>query len=209
VGKLLTGIILAGGPNRRMGGHAKALLPFGDKTLIEHQIGVMRQICEEIIVVTNEPRPLLAYVDRTVRVITDYVSGIGPLGGMHAGLSLARHPKAWIVGCDMPFLSPKAARLMLERAKGVDAVLPADVTGPYPLHGVYDRSCVRVIGELAEKGERSLFRMLSMIDWISLTEPECEKLGLLFDFVTEVNTPEDLEKARLAWAAKNGDLLHK
>jgi molybdopterin-guanine dinucleotide biosynthesis protein A len=192
-----------------MGGHAKALLPFGENTLIQHQVDVMRQICEEIIVVTNEPRPLLAYVDRSVRVITDYVSGLGPLGGMHAGLSLARHPKAWIVGCDMPFLSPQAAKLMLERAKGVDAVLPADVTGPYPLHGVYDRSCVRVISELVEKGERSLFRMLSLIDWISLTEPECGQLGLPFDFVFEINTPEDHSKAREKWAAKqrNSSLL--
>ena len=197
---MLTGIILAGGQNRRMGGHAKALLPFGESTLIQHQIGRMREICSEVVVVTNEPRPLLAYVDRSVRVITDYVTGIGPLGGMHAGLSLARNPKAWIVGCDMPFLSPAAAILMLERSEGVDAVLPADVSGPYPLHGVYDTGCVRVIAELAERGESSLFRMLAMIDWISLTQQECEKHGIPFDFVFEINTPEDHRKAQEMWA---------
>ena len=52
---MLTGAILAGGDNRRMNGEAKALLTFGAEKLIQRQIRQMREICSEMIVVTNHP----------------------------------------------------------------------------------------------------------------------------------------------------------
>ncbi|MCZ8515254.1 molybdenum cofactor guanylyltransferase [Paenibacillus filicis] len=107
----LSGVILAGGKNRRMGGSHKALLPFHQEKLVHRQIRRLKQVCTEIILVTNDPKTFLPLVDSDVRIITDYYSGKGPLGGMHAGLSLANHVNVWLIGCDMPFISPQAAKL--------------------------------------------------------------------------------------------------
>ncbi|TXK76596.1 molybdenum cofactor guanylyltransferase [Paenibacillus sp. N3.4] len=151
---MLSGVILAGGENRRMRGELKALLPFGGKPLIARQIDIMREICDEIIVVTNEPKPYLSVVDRSVRIITDFYVGQGPLGGMHAALSLAKHASIWVVGCDMPFISSKAAQLLLQRKlDGFEAVVPLVAGQMYPLHGIYDQACASHIGPLLQLGE--------------------------------------------------------
>src|SRR5690242_19745844 len=96
----LTGVILAGGKNGRMGGSHKALLPFRNEKLVHRQIRILKEICKEIIVVTNEPRTFLPIIDSGVRIITDFYENKGPLGGMHAALSLASHTNVWMVGCD-------------------------------------------------------------------------------------------------------------
>jgi molybdopterin-guanine dinucleotide biosynthesis protein A len=139
---MLSGIILAGGEGLRMGGENKSLLMLGNETLLERQIRIMRELCSEIIIVTNTPRSFLRRVDASVRIITDYMPGKGPLSGMHAGLTLSVNQNAWIVGCDMPFLSPKAARLMLlKKKKGIEAIIPWLQESMFPLHGIYDRDC--------------------------------------------------------------------
>ncbi len=75
----LFGVILAGGRNRRMGGSPKAILPYRQEKLIHRQIRVLRTICEEVILVTNEPKLYLPIVDRDVRILTDSYTGHGTL----------------------------------------------------------------------------------------------------------------------------------
>ena len=48
----VTGIILCGGKNSRMGKN-KALLPLGSKTVIEHIVHTLSTICDELILSTN------------------------------------------------------------------------------------------------------------------------------------------------------------
>lgn len=56
---MLTGAILAGGQSRRMGGRHKGLLPFVNESIVERQIRTMKQLCAEVILVTNDPRSYL------------------------------------------------------------------------------------------------------------------------------------------------------
>src|SRR5690554_547005 len=114
---MLTEVILAGGKNSRMGGQKKALLSFSHERLIERQIRILQRRCNEVIVVTNEPRTLLPILGDTVRIITDFISGKGPLSGMHAAFTLSKNADLWVVACDMPFISLNAADLMWKRKK--------------------------------------------------------------------------------------------
>lgn len=100
---MLTGVILAGGKSRRMGGAHKALLPFHNEMLIHRQIRHLKQLCAEIILVTNEPQAFTSLIDNSIRIITDIYPDTGPLGGMHATFSLsqAKYHDIWLVGCDM------------------------------------------------------------------------------------------------------------
>jgi molybdenum cofactor guanylyltransferase len=194
---MITGAILAGGQNRRMEGKVKALLPFSGELMIERQIKQLKTICDEIIVVTNQPGIFLPVLDRSIRIITDYFPSKGPLSGMHAALSLARNSDVWIVGCDMPFISPEAAQAMLELKKAMkcDAVVPLVDGKTHPLHGLYSKSCADAISALLLSGEYRVMEMLRMIYWQEAPETHFEELGINLKFVTNVNSPEDYEAA--------------
>ena len=194
---MLSGVILAGGKNRRMGGFHKALLSFGQEKMIDRQIRLMREICAEIIVVTNEPQTFLPLVGRSVRIITDYLPNSGPLGGMHAGLSLAKYSDVWAVACDMPFLSPPAAELMLKRKKeqDFDAVIPVLAGKWHPLHGIYDKRAVRILPEMIKRGDLQVRHYLREVHYGLADEALFVQHGIDPRFVFNVNTPEDYREA--------------
>lgn len=194
---MITGAILAGGQNRRMEGKMKALLPFSGELLIERQIAQMQKICEEIIVVTNQPNLFLPVLDRSIRIITDYFPSKGPLSGMHAALSLARNPDVWIVGCDMPFLSAEAAQSLLDLKKSIhcDAAVPVIDGRTHPLHGVYSKNCADAISALLLSGEYRVMEMLRMIYWQEASESHFLDQGIDLRFVTNVNNPDEYETA--------------
>jgi len=186
---MLTGLILAGGPESRLEGRLAAMLPYGGEPLILHQIKEMRTICEEVIVATPDPKPFLKVLDPGVRIITDYYVGKGPMGGMYAGFSLARYRHIWAVGSDMPFLSPRAAELLLERKReGFEAALPLIGGGIYPLHGVYDKSCAHHVQSLLEEGERSASSLLRSLYWADMTDTVFLENGVDPDFVRSFDT---------------------
>lgn len=189
---MLTGVILAGGANRRMNGELKALLPIGGQPLIIRQVDRMRILCDEIIVVTNDPKSYLPILDRSVRIITDFHTGYGPLGGMHAGLSLAKHSSIWVVGCDMPFISYKAAELLWNRKReGIEAVVPLVSGKLVPLHGIYDRDCKTKILPLLGKGETRVSALLEHIFWSELGDEYLQKNGVDLKFIASIKTMDD------------------
>lgn len=191
----LSGVILAGGQSRRMGA-PKALLTVHHEKLIERQVRILKQLCSEVILVTNEPKTYLPFVDSDVRIITDYFPGQGPLAGMHAGLSLAQYEDVWIVGCDMPYLSIQAATLMLgrKRERGSDAVIPSVEGRLHPLHGIYDKRCADQIASMLTRNQRRVNAFLDDIAYESINEWTFEQSGIAIRFVFNMNTPEEYDQ---------------
>jgi molybdopterin-guanine dinucleotide biosynthesis protein A len=191
---MLTGVILAGGANRRMKGELKALLPFGGQPLIARQVDRMTKLCDEMIVVTNNPKPYLHILDRSVRIITDFFADHGPLGGMHAALSLAKHSSVWVVGCDMPFISSKAAELLWNRKRdGFEAVIPLVAGKLFPLHGIYDRECKSYIEPLLKLGETKVSALLQHVFWSELSDGYFRENGVELNFISSIKTWDDYE----------------
>lgn len=186
---MLTGMILVGKPEVQAGdGQMTALLPYKGEPLIQTQIKEMRDICDEIIVVTPDPRPLLKILEPTVRIITDYHKGKGPLGGMYAGLSLAAHKEVWTVGGDMPFLSANAAQVLLEyKGESFQAAIPYIEGIKYPLHGIYDKSCAAQILKLFDLGKTRTSSLLSRIRRTDVSERAFEERGIHLEFVKAIN----------------------
>ncbi|EGL82458.1 molybdopterin-guanine dinucleotide biosynthesis protein A [Caldalkalibacillus thermarum TA2.A1] len=187
---MMTGVILAGGQNRRMNGEIKGLLPFGGEKVVERQVRIMKTICDEIILVTNHPRPFLPVFGNAIRIITDFFKTGGPLSGMHAAFSLAKHQELWVVACDMPFISPKAARLMQQhrREKGCDAVVPVLKNKLYPLNAVYHQSCAPSITMMLQQQNGQLEDLLHYLNWAAVTESFFNHHGLDLSFVIDFNT---------------------
>jgi molybdopterin-guanine dinucleotide biosynthesis protein A len=193
----ITGAILAGGPNTGMGGTLKALLPVGGQALIERQIREMREICAEIIVVTNTPKPFFKVLDPSVRLITDYFPNSGPLGGMHAALYLARNPMVWVAGCDMPFLSAEAARRLADSFHAsCQAVIPIVGSQPVALHGLYDKHCAETAARLLSAGEKGMEAFLRKIQWLGIQADAWLEEETIGEFSFTIHTQQDYEQAK-------------
>ncbi len=107
----ITGIVLAGGQGRRMGGVEKGLQLLHGKPMVAHALSRLAPQVGEIIINANQNAARYAAFGH--RVVGDEVSGFaGPLAGLHAGMKAASHPLVLTVPCDSPFLpADLAARL--------------------------------------------------------------------------------------------------
>lgn len=204
IAESITGAILAGGPNTGMFGKQKALLKVNGEALIQRQIRIMREVCTEIIVVTNTPKLFFDFLDPSIRIITDYFPGYGPLGGMHAALYLARNPSVWIAGCDMPMLSAEAAKRLLDcRTEVCQSVIPIIRSLPLPLHAIYDKRSAEAAAKLLADGEKGLNAFLGHIKWIGITADHWSKEAEIGDFDYTIHGQEDYEHAQELLAAYN------
>ncbi len=134
----VTGLILAGGQGRRMGGLDKGLQPFRGKRLVDHVFERLAPQVGGVIINANKNQD--AYRTLGVRVISDAINETGggfagPLAGLHAGLSISRRPFLVSVPCDSPFLPDDLlARLFagLDDA-GAEVAVARTVDGPHPV----------------------------------------------------------------------------
>jgi len=99
----VTGVVLAGGQGRRMGGVDKGLQLLHGKPMVAAVIARLAPQVNEIVINANQN--LQTYESFGHRVVPDAIGGFaGPLAGLHAGLSAARHPLVLTAPCDSPFL---------------------------------------------------------------------------------------------------------
>lgn len=188
----VSGIILAGGKNLRMGTN-KAFLEIGGIRLIDRILHIYRQLFNEIIIVTNDPGAYTEFGDAAI--VTDIYKGKGPLGGIFTGLFHSGNPCIFVSACDLPYLNTGFILHLSGLAKQQDVVVPETPDGLQPLCAVYSRNCLPVIKRQIERDKLKItgfFRDVRLLtvgpDEIRRFDPE----GLLFQ---NVNTPSDLQSA--------------
>lgn len=118
----VTGIILAGGVGRRLGGADKGWLDWQGKPLIERAIAILHGDCTDIVVSAN--RNLDRYAQWGHPVISDLTAGFqGPLMGLAAGMHAAT--QAWVasIPVDSPCLPQDIVRRMWQAKGGHDLVV--------------------------------------------------------------------------------------
>jgi len=189
----VTGVIQAGGRSTRMGGQPKALMSLGSRRIIERVLGVVERVVDEVLVVTNTP-DLYAFL-RLPMVPDAYPDG-GSLGGIFTGLKAAPGDVAFTVACDMPFLHPAVARLVVARAGEGDVVIPR--VGDYleTLHAVYAKACLPVIEDKLRAGQ---LRITGFFDRVRVVEIAASEIAEHADptlVFMNVNTPDELARAR-------------
>ncbi len=201
----MTGIILAGGKNSRMGTD-KAFLEMNGCRLIDRTVGLFRRLqFGEILIVTNSP---LSYLDQRVTLVTDILKNRGALGGIYTGLFFAAHEKSFVCACDMPFLNAAFISYMIDRADNYDIVVPKSTDGLQPLHSIYDKKCLPAIKNLLDHERLKIadfFKGLRVLtiehDILRTFDPE----GKMF---FNINTPADFQnllQARHQPAAKQSN----
>jgi molybdopterin-guanine dinucleotide biosynthesis protein A len=130
-------IILCGGQSRRMG-HSKALLKFGDKTLIENAIDILGQIASEIVIVAS-PGQVLPQLPSCIKRSYDHVAYQGPLTGMQSGFNEISSDidSVFISATDSPLLQSNLVRHLASQLNDFDLVMPFDGSYYHPLTSVY------------------------------------------------------------------------
>ena len=99
----VTGVVLAGGQGRRMGGVDKGLKILRGKPMVEWVIERIAPQVHEVLINANQN--LERYAAFGHRVIPDEIAGYaGPLAGLHRGLTEAANELVATVPCDSPFL---------------------------------------------------------------------------------------------------------
>lgn len=185
----MTGVILAGGKNTRMGTN-KALLKIGDTRLIDHVVDTLKAIFTEVIIVASNP---LEYMDLDTTIVTDIFPGRGALGGLYTGLFFARDSYAFVAACDMPFLDGTFIAYMMENAKGHDIVVPAPPDGLQPLCAVYSRACLPAIKNLLAKNRLQIKGFYPRHKVLEIGPAILERFDPEGKMFTNINAPEDWE----------------
>ena len=116
----LTGIILAGGKNIRMGEN-KAFIRVHGQRIIDRTAELFHEIFEHVILVTNEP---LTYSQLNLEIVADLIPESSSLIGIYTGLFYAATPYCFVAACDMPFLNRKVIDYMVGLKNGYDVVIP-------------------------------------------------------------------------------------
>ena len=186
--------MLCGGKSSRMG-TSKALLPFGDETMLQRVVRLLGEVVSPIVVVAAADQALPSLPPGVI-VTRDEREGRGPLEGLRAGLKAmpADVERAYVTSCDVPLLVTGFVRQMIDLAEGHDIAVMEIDGFTHPLSAVYRRATLpKVEALLAQDRLRPVFlfdavktRRVHPHDMTS--DPELRTLQNL-------NTREDYERA--------------
>jgi molybdopterin-guanine dinucleotide biosynthesis protein A len=188
-------VVLAGGESRRMG-RDKLSLEVGGVPLLRRVREALSARCAEIVVVGGGGDSVRLGEIR--RISDERCGGLGPLAGMEAGLSAAKNRLVFVAAGDMPFLPVGLVCYLLEslRERGVYAVVPRHRGRMHPLCAAYDRGILPQVRSALDGGVRSVRALVESLDGAEYVEAELRRFGDPELFLMNVNSPEDLHRAR-------------
>jgi molybdopterin-guanine dinucleotide biosynthesis protein A len=159
----ITGIILAGGQSRRMGGQDKGLVPFAGRPLIEWVIEALSPQVSRVMINANRNRE--AYAGYGHPVISDGIEGFqGPLAGFASAMSAVDTPWIVTVPCDGPFPAPDlVGRLCAALAdQQAEIAVATDGLRIQPVYALIPVSLAASLDRFLDGGERKIDRWYAL-----------------------------------------------
>ena len=157
-----TAIILAGGKSERMGFDKECLVINGE-SLLYSLYSSLKTRFNQVIVVSNTLD--MSSADGFT-VVRDELPGLGPLGGIHAGLRVAQSRYSYVLACDMPHLNLNYVSFLQSQLPPpkleVNALATAFGRHIEPFNAFYNRCLVDRIRDYANEGKRSLTAFLQI-----------------------------------------------
>ncbi len=182
----VTGVVLAGGQARRMGGQDKGLVQFAGRPMVEWVIDAMRPQVHTLLINANRNREV--YARYGYPVIADRNAGYqGPLEGFASALEVAQTD--WIVSvpCDGPFPAPDlvarlGAALIAERA---EMAVATDGNRMQPVYALIPLALKWSLEDCLSGGERKIDR------WYARHRVALADFSDCRDCFANINSPED------------------
>lgn len=193
----ITGMILAGGEGRRMGGRDKGLEPFAGLPLVAHVAKRFEGRVAELMI--NANRNSDGYAPFANRVIEDAEGGFkGPLMGIYSGLRAAKTPWLLVAPCDSPVLPddlvPRMlAGIMTENGEQ-DIAVAFDGERLHPVVALLRTSLADDLAAALDQGERKIDRWFARHPWCKVDMSDCPEA------FANLNTAEEKHRLELALA---------
>lgn len=153
----ITGLILAGGQARRMGGLDKGLVTFAGRPLVEWCIEALAPQVGALLISAN--RNIDRYAAYGYPVIEDCIPGFqGPLAGFLGGLRAARTQWLLTLPCDGPYPPPDLARRLAQALVECQADLAVATDGErrQSIHALLPVSLAEDLEAFMATGERKV-----------------------------------------------------
>ena len=186
----VTGIILAGGMGRRMGGVDKGLVLLAGRPMVEHVLTRLRPQVDDVLINANQN--LDRYAAFGVPVVADAIGSFaGPLAGLHAGMTAAHRDLVVTVPCDSPFLPDDlVARLSAGLVAG-DAQLTVARTfdQPHPVFALVRRALLPHLTAFLEVGGRKIDAWYATLPAVEVAFDDED------DAFRNINTSDELDAA--------------
>jgi molybdenum cofactor guanylyltransferase len=182
----ITGLVLAGGRGRRLGGQDKGLLPLGRQPATAWLLRALAPQTDALLISAN--RHLDQYRAFGYPVVTDRTGDYaGPLAGLLAGLEHCDTEYLLSVPCDAPLLAPDYARRMLAALQAAGARLCVAHDGEHlqPVHLLLHRELVGELRAALAAGQRKTR------DWVLALAPAVADFSDRPEQFRNMNTPEE------------------
>ncbi|HUW06913.1 MAG TPA: molybdenum cofactor guanylyltransferase [Williamwhitmania sp.] len=184
--KQVTGIILAGGKSSRFGVD-KGLFPYLGKPMVEYAINLLRPLCAELLIITNNPKD---YTFTGLKLVEDLHKGLGPLAGIHSGLLASRNSYNLVIGCDLPELHSDLFRVLLNHKEGHQVVMPIHNGLKESMASYFHRSSIPIVEEALHNNRLKIFDAIVPLKTLFL-----DVVGMPFyseNLFTNINTKADI-----------------
>lgn len=183
----ITGVILAGGLGRRMGGIDKGLQELRGRPMVAWVVERLMPQVDELLINANQNGERYAAFGH--RVVPDQIPDFaGPLAGLHAALSAAAHPLVATAPCDSPFLPADLIFRLFSALTATDADLAVARTfdQPHPVFCLCKREVLPHLTEFLESGGRKIDRWYATLKVVEVAfDDEAEAFE-------NINTKEEL-----------------
>jgi len=183
----LNGIIIAGGQSTRMGSD-KGLMSFRGQALVSYSINILKAYCSDIIICTNNDE----YHGFGYTLCGDNYPGIGPLGGLEAGLKKSSYMHHLVLPCDVPFINSIFLESLLTNVKNCNAVVPVHSNGmAEPLCAYYHSGVYKTIHNQIKNKD---YKMQHFIRQVNACYLDMDKTSKRIDpaIFRNFNHPDDL-----------------
>jgi molybdenum cofactor guanylyltransferase len=186
----VTGIVLAGGLGRRMGGVDKGLVELDGKPMVAHVIDRLGSQVGAILVNANQNVERYSLLGHPV--VPDAVGGFaGPLAGLHAGLVHTSTPYAVTVPCDSPFLPDDLVARLAEGLQRNEAQLAVARTfdQPHPVFALVRADVLSHLAAFLSGGGRKIDAWYATLRVVEVGFDDCA------DAFRNINTRDELAAA--------------
>lgn len=183
----ITGVVLAGGLGRRMGGIDKGLQELRGQPMVHWVVERLAPQVDELLINANQNGERYAAFGH--RVVPDQIPDFaGPLAGLHAALSAASHPLVATAPCDSPFLPADLISRLFSAltATGADLAVARTFDQPHPVFCLCRRDVLPHLTEFLAGGGRKIDRWYTTLKVVEVAFDDEA------DAFENINTREEL-----------------
>lgn len=185
----ITGVVLAGGMGRRMGGVDKGLQTLRGRPMAAWVVERLQPQVGPLIINANQN--LDRYAEFGCPVVPDQIPDFaGPLAGLHAALSAARTPLVVTAPCDSPFLPEDLVFRLFSAltAAGAELAVARTFDQPHPVFCLCRREVLPHLTDFLESGGRKIDRWYATLKIVEVAFDE------VADAFENINTRDELSR---------------